>query len=292
MKLSHIFSLALLSGVCSLAPPGTAWGAEKPKTFLFDTFDGVTIRKNPTTQVVVRVNEWPENRFLLWLPESVGSLWMQWDPAVAHQDFAKTKSGGLRWQFDGNPKARIVAELTPRRQSILLEVRVKNLTARDLGQVTAQNCLPLSEAPDFACRDDSRIFLRTGGRWVPLSDLDVNDPLPMFYRPGFLESGRIDSWGGGFKQHNQEWRAYHPLMIVLSRDGKRALGTVSEDYQCLFHNHGSAFLKCVHSQQSPVPKLAAGQEAVFRQIVYFIDGGIKEVVRAYDQDVKAGAIKP
>lgn len=273
-----------------LLTAATVLGAEKPKHFRFEAFDKITIRKNPTTQIAIRVTEWPGQVFHLWLPESVGDLWVQWKAAVAHQEFARTERGGLRWEFTGNPKARIAAELTPHPQSLLLEVRVKNLTAGDLTQVTAQNCLPLSEAPDFACRDFSRIYLRTGGKWRSLADLGVTDAFPMFYRPGFLESGRLDSWRGGFKAHNQSQRADHPLMIVRSRDGRRAIGTVSEDYQCTFHNHGVAYLLCAHSQQAPVERLAAGKEAVFRQMVYFIDGGIRDVLRAYQADLKARVI--
>jgi hypothetical protein len=265
--------------------------AEPSKTFSFEVFDQVNVRKNPTTQIAIRIAEWPGQRFLLWLPEAVAGLWVQWDPAVAHQEFHKTERGGLRWAFDGNPKARITAELIPREQSLLLEVRVKNRTHDVLEQVSAQNCLPLSEAPDFVCTDHSRLYLRTGKRWRSIADLGVTDRFPMFYRPGFLESGKLDSWRGNFKSHNQAQRADHPLMVVLSKDHTRAFGTVSEDYQCLFHNQGLPYLRCAHSQQAPVERLAPGSEAVFRQMVYFIDGGIKDVLRAYERDVKAGVIK-
>jgi len=265
--------------------------AEHSKTFSFEVFDQVNVRKNPTTQIAIRIAEWPGQRFLLWLPEEVAGLWRQWDPPVAHQEFTKTERGGLRWEFTGNPKAVITAELIPRAQSLLLEVRVRNRTDADLKQVRVQNCLPLSEAPDFVCTDFSRLYLRTGKHWRSIAELGVTDSLPMFYRPGFLESGRLDSWRGNFKSQNQTQRADHPLMVVLSKHHTRAFGTVSEDYQCLFHNQGLPYLRCAHSQQAPVERLAPGAEAVFRQMVYFIDGGVKEVVRAYERDVKAGAIK-
>jgi hypothetical protein len=270
---------------------GLALCADRSKTFSFEVFDQVNIRKNPTTQVAIRIAEWPGQRFLLWLPEAVADLWVQWDPAVAHQEFKRTDHGGLRWEFDGNPKARITAELIPRAQSLLLEVRVKNRTGATLEEVSVQNCLPLSEAPDFACTDFSRLYLRTNKRWRSIAELGVTDSLPMFYRAGFLESGRLDSWRGHFKSHNQAPRADYPLMVVLSRDRKRAFGTVSEDYQCLFHNQGIPYLRCAHSQQAPVARLAPGEEALFRQMVYFIDGGVKDVVRAYERDVKVGIIK-
>jgi hypothetical protein len=270
---------------CSLLCPV----AGAPKHFSFEVFDKQTIRKNPTTQVAIRVAEWPGQTFLLWLPEVVGDLWVQWDPAVAHQDFVSTPRGGLRWETD-TPKAHIVSQLTPRASSLLLETRVKNLTSGILEEVRAQNCLHLSAAPDFACRDFSSIYIRTGGTWRSLADLGTSDSLPMFYRPGFLESGRRDSWGGLFRSHNQNAKADHPLMIAVSPDGKRAIGTASEDYQCVFHNHGLEYLLCIHSQQSPVRVLGTGRDATFRQMLYFVDGTITDVVRSYEADLKTGAL--
>ena len=275
--------------VLLLAP--LALAAQDGKTFLLETFDKKTIRANPTTQVAIRVAQWPGQNFLLWLPESVAGLWAQWDAAVAHQDFTRTKRGGLRWEFAGNPKAAIVAELAPRRSALLLEVQVRNVSDVELKQVSAQNCFHLSEAPDFACRDYSQVYIKTGGQWQSLAGLSVNDSLPMFYRPGFLESGREDTWKGRFASHNQKQRAEYPLIIVLSRDRKRAIATASEDYQCLFHNHGIEYLLCAHSQQAAIETLPPKARAVFRQMIYFVDGGIDEAVSAYERDVARKAIQ-
>jgi hypothetical protein len=277
------FACLLLSSSVSVA--------QQPKTFSFETYDQITIRKNPTTQIGIRLAEWPGQKFILWLPEWINNLWWQWDPPVAHQDFKKTNRGGLRWEFTGNPKTRITAELIPRKSALLFEVRVKNLTAEDMLHVGIQNCLPLSEAPDFACRDFSQLYVRMRKQWHSLAELGVTDPRPMLYRGGFLESGRMDAWEGKFKSHNQKERVDYPLMIVRSRDGKRAIGTASEDYQCVFHNHSDQYLLCLHSQQAPVDRLPAGGEAVFRQMFYFTEGGIEDVVRAYEADIRSGALK-
>ena len=48
------------------------------KTIALGTKHKVTIRKNPTTQVRIRVVEWPDQTFLLWFPELVNNLWEQW----------------------------------------------------------------------------------------------------------------------------------------------------------------------------------------------------------------------
>jgi hypothetical protein len=68
---------------------------------------------------------------------------------------------------------------------LLLEVRVKNLTGGELSHVVMQNCFHFAEAPDFACRDFSQIYLRMREQWRSMAELGMTDSLPMFYREGF-----------------------------------------------------------------------------------------------------------
>jgi hypothetical protein len=261
------------------------------KTFRFAVHDKKTIRKIPTTQVSIRVEQWPEQTFLLWLPEAVTPFWGNWKAGMTGEQFIKTSAGGLRWEYADRSQARIVAELVPRAESLLLEVRVKNLTAKDIEQVAVQHCLHLSSAADFACDDFSRVHVRSDGRWRTLRQLAPTVNLPMYYRTGFLESGRRDSWGGEFRNYNQKTRVDHPLMVCTSKDGQRGIGTASENFQCVFHNQ-LTYLRCIHSQQAPVPNLPAGAEAVFRQVIYFVDGGVSDCVSAFQKDLKEGGFRP
>ena len=265
--------------------------------FAFDTHDADTIRRNPTTQIAIRVAEWPDNVFLLWLPESVSSLsegdgsrqeviWNSFSPdIVAHQDFSLTEEGGLYWTYDGNPAAKVEAELAPRGDSLALEVRVANRSGDELTEVSAQNCLHLSAAPDFRCDDFSRVFIRTGGEWGSLASLEPTCDFPMYYRPGFLESGRPDRWAGRFSDCNQPVAAGHPLMVCVATDGRRAVGTASEDYQCVFHNGRIAYLLCVHSQQAAVRALGPSESVTFRQRIYFTEGSLMDCVGAFEADI-------
>jgi hypothetical protein len=270
---------------------------KKDLSFSFEVYDELTIREKPTTQVAVHIDQWPGQVPLLWLPESVADsvsdLWDQWDPVVVpHQDFTSSAGGGLYWKFAKNPKATIISSLVPRRNSLLLEVRVKNTSRCDLREVSAQNCIILSRAPDFACDDFSRLYIRTNGEWRSLKALGVTDDLPMFYRPSFLESGRTDAWHGHFAGHNQKARADQALMMCTSKQGDRTIGTASDHYQCVFHNHGIKYLLCIHSQQAPIPILRPGEEVSFRQVIYFVEGGIQECVLQFQEDVKSGFLKP
>ncbi len=261
------------------------------KTFRITTADRKTIRQIPTTQVEIRLDEWPDQTFLLWTPEYVAPLGGNWEPDFTQQKFSKTPRGGLRWKYPGAKAASIIAEIIPRADSLLLEVRVKNKSDEDLKNVAVQNCFHLSAAANFACDDFSRIHLRTGGTWKSLKQLSPTVDMPMFYREQFLEKGRVDSWGGRFRKYNQKARVDHPLMICTSRDGKQAVATASQDYQCVFHNQ-LPYLRCIHSQQAPRALLRPGHEAVFRQVIYFVDGSVAECEAAYNKDVKDGRFQP
>ena len=88
---------------------------EKPFNFHFRVYDSMTIRHNPTTQIAVTIEEWPDNTFLLWLPESITPEWNQWTPEIAHQDFTGTENGGLLWSYTKKNLVRISATLQPLR---------------------------------------------------------------------------------------------------------------------------------------------------------------------------------
>src|SRR5687768_12722218 len=108
--------------------------------FDFRVYDQITIRKNPTTQIAISVAEWPGNTFLLWLPEAVGDLWSQSTGGAAPQDFAPTATGGLLWRYEKREHFSLEAQLEPKAEHLILEVRVRNLSAGPLEHVTAQNC--------------------------------------------------------------------------------------------------------------------------------------------------------
>ena len=227
-RIRAVFAALLLGGL--------VLHAQQPKTYSFETYDQVTIRKNPTTQIGIRIAEWPGQRFILWLPEWINDLWWQWDPPVAHQEFHQNRS---RWAALGvhrKSKARITAELIPRKAALLFEVRVKNLTSEDCctwGYRIACRSRRRRTSPAATSRSSTCVWQGSGD---PGRIGHHRSPAHVLLG-GISQSGRIDAWQGKFKSHNQKERVDYPLMIVRSRDGRRAIGTASEDYQCVFHNH-------------------------------------------------------
>ena len=110
-------------------------------------------------------------------------------------------------------------------------------------------------------------------------------PASVIYREGFLESKRPNIWRGHVENRTMPDRVDHPLILCQSKSGKRAVATASEDYQGLFYNQSLPYLLCIHSAQAGVA-IPRGQEAVFRETIWFVDGGVTEAVAAYDRDFK------
>ena len=75
----------------------------------------------------------------------------------------------------------------------------------------------------------------------------------------------------------------HPMIIYLSKSGKRCVATISEDFNYLFHNPKDKYLLCIHSTGASIPVLKPGNRAVFRQMIYFVEGGIEECLSAFDE---------
>lgn len=245
---------------------------------------GSSARQSPSTQVRVRLVEWLGDVFRVWLPESAGDIWYNHTPGLAHQDFIGTETAGLVWRWQGHPSANLETEVTPQGDSLLLEARVTNRSHAPLENVRASHCLQFSQAPHFACGDFLRIYIRADGHWQTLAALRPKTDYPHFFRAGLREAGNLGDWETRRAHLHESIAADHPLIVCVSDDGARAVGTASEDYRFLFHNHANAHLWCIHSQQSPAPVLAPHETVCFRQKVYFSDQGLEGCVAAFEAD--------
>jgi hypothetical protein len=299
-KIKSVFSLIMISVFFGFAQPEIGntctadnnllkmaderTGSYKTLHFSFQVYDAITIRKNPTTQVGITIDRWTGDTFVLWLPEAVGDLWQQWDADVAHQDFTVTKSGGLLWTYEGNPAGFIRTELIPQRNSLLLETQVTNLSNQELVKLYAQNCIHFSKAPEFICDDFSRIYLRIKKKWYSLASLKPTTTFPRYYREGYPERGRIDPLEHNFGDIRQDSTVDYPLMVLVSKDGTRTVGIASEDFEFLFHNQ-MPYLRCIHSESGSPPPVPPGKTAIFRQKVYFVEGGLMDCVAVFEKDI-------
>ena len=145
-------------------------------------------------------------------------------------------------------------ELTPLDSTVLIETRVVNISSGDPHDLGAINCLQFDLAPDFACGDFSRIYLRTGGNWSGLAALGSKSDYPHYFRPGRNTAAELAAAksAGRFRSPtrlDEEVEVDHPLMVCVARDGVRSVGTASDDFHFLFHNRANPHLWCMHSHQ-------------------------------------------
>ena len=296
---AHLHTIARVdgSGSRTLRPLLPKAKRKSYKTIALSTEHKHTIRKKPTTQVRIEVLEWPGQVFLLWFPEIINNVWAQWDPGLEEQNFTVNKNGQLVWARNFKGKATVEAIMTPRNDSVYMEIHVKAAANHDVKLAAPHNCLHFSAAKQFDCSDYSRIFVRVKKKWRSFLDLRTQpgapksqSPASVIYREGFLESKRANIWKGQVENRTMPDRVDHPLIMCFDKKLKRAVTTASEDYQGLFYNQGLPYLHCIHSAQAGVA-IPRGRVAVFREIIWFVDGGIKEAVAAYDRDIKAKKLK-
>lgn len=245
---------------------------------------GAPARQAPTTQVMVQVDGWPGNIFRLWLPEHVGQVWANWHANVAHQDFVRTQESALLWTFTSASGIRIEAEATPQGHLLTLTVRVTNGSDQELHHMAVANCIQFPLAPDFACGDLSRIFIRTSSQWQSLRALKPKSDYPHFFRRGLKPADGTVGWGGDLGHLFESTEADHALMVCVATDGRRCVGTASDDCEYLFHNRANQNLWCIHSTQAAVPVIKKEQTATFHQRVYFVDGGLTDCIKAFEGD--------
>ncbi len=248
---------------------------------------GAPNRSTPTTQVLVTVEEWPGSVFRLWAPENVGLLWHNWRSGGTRQDFSRVDDV-LSWRLEDESGWTVETSLHPCGAVLAIETRVDNGSDAVLPHVSSANCVQFRRAPDFACDDFSRIYIGVEGEWSSLASLRPGSDYPHYLRSDIVgHDGRV-GWGGNLSHLFEPVRSDHPLMVCVSKDGRRAVATASSDYEHLFHNRANPELLCIHSSQRPVPELAPGRTAALIQHVYFVEGGIQECVEAYEADPPPG----
>ena len=241
---------------------------------------GAPGRRHATTQVVVSVDEWPGNRFRLWAPEHAGSVWSHAEPTTARQLF-EPAGQALHWRHTAASGAWVDSRILPQAGVLTIDVEIGNGTDAPLDRVGVANCLQMSTAPDFACDDLSRLFVRVEGRWRSLAELRPSSGYPHYPLTTRRAGGGRMIWGGDLSHLFEPVPVDHPLIVCVSRDGERSVGTASADPDYLFHNRANPRLLCIHSTQAISDGVAPGAEVLHRQRIYFAAGGIDACLERY-----------
>jgi len=120
-----------------------------------------------------------------------------------------------------------------------------------------------------------------------MASLNPTVSYPYYFRVGYPSRGRIDPDPTEHKEGGVRQAASidHPLIVLVSKDGTRAVGVASEDYEFVFHNNGLDYLRCIHSESGCSPPVPTGEKVTFRQKVYFVNGGLIDCVAAFEKDI-------
>ena len=130
----------------------------------------------------------------------------------------------------------------------------------------------------------TRLFVRVEGRWRTLAELRPASGYPHYPLANRRAAGGRVVWGGDLSHLFEPVAVDHPLMVCVSRDGDRSVGTASADADHLFHNRANPRLLCIHSTQEISDGVPPGATVLHRQRIYFADGGVDACMERYSPD--------
>jgi len=246
-----------------------------------------THRKCKTTQLEIQIDEWKNDIFCLWMPESVSAdfddrLWSNTDSRLARQEFSIVRNDRIKWDYR-SPRSRIVCDLEATDSCLYVTCSIANESDEIMRNAYVQNCLHFPKAPSFSDKAGETVYFRCDGKWVPMSSTkhwfnrshrSVANTTKFFFREAALPRGRHDFCKD--KRNVGPERSDHPLVIKVSKGRQRSVGIAGGNWDFVFHNANPVF-GCIHSQPLPV-ELKPMQEKVFKQRIYFCNGDHKKLI--------------
>ena len=144
-------------------------------------------------------------------------------------------------------------------------------------QLAYELCFQPTYAPHFRDHDGTRTWLKTEQGFVRRIELWHHVNRRMWLQQWQVgESGRLANGKTG--------KLSGPLIATVSRDGKWLIAptTFSHPTKALFHNREYS---CLHNQPQVI--LAPGEQVRIAQRVYFLRGGLNDLVKRYEADKAA-----
>jgi hypothetical protein len=142
-------------------------------------------------------------------------------------------------------------------------------------------CLRACHAPSFDDADLGRTFLRFDGRWTPLRETTPGDPQPkhrIYLTPA--EIAYYQESLGGWPHVVPPQRADHPLIAVVSADGRRTVGMASKPTAGFVSNLDSD-MRCLHSNPL-LGDVPPGATVEVKTLLLFAACGLDEAVARTD----------
>jgi formylglycine-generating enzyme required for sulfatase activity len=138
------------------------------------------------------------------------------------------------------------------------------------------SCFSLTSHPYFYDCEMLRTYQLTGsGEFVPLRQLPRRGPCVRW-----IAGSDLTGYGG---------EPSRGVMAVLSRDRRWTFASVRIEASDDFNVIGNPWLSCLHTDARVL--VGPRSKRVTRQRLYFIQGGLKELKRRLEQDVKQGDFK-
>ena len=242
-----------------------------------------------SNNAVIQFAPLPQDRFVVQLPEVVsddqhfllGPESGDFRPAEVRW----TKKGPEAWatRYTQPNRGSYDITMTLHRDTMDMQFTITNQSTNTWTYVSATPHLAFSDAPDFADPEQTRTFLRIGGRWVPIKETkrDDGNPKTQWYivrghRPAKL-MGQRPHKHASFGQSPDE--PDNGLVAIVSRDGNWTLGQAFQDVQYICLNSPA----CVHPAAF-FGTLAPGEQRTVSGKYYFLRGGLNDLLRRYKAD--------
>jgi hypothetical protein len=239
-----------------------------------------------TTQVEIKLEEWANQIFTLWMPESmyVGPdvLWNMRDERMPGQNYELVDDEKLRWVFDTRGYT-IIAQITAEQNYIVIEVRVNNQTGKVSLPLTTHIPIYFNKAAEFEDPDFDHTWVRRNGRWRKVSAIKPESESIQI---------RKEQPNDKFPQEDQDQPVKKPgfqtdssVIIRENQAGNRSIAMVAADSMGVYADRTPGFWG-IESVQAPFFKFLPGQWIFIRRRIYFHEGNHSALMQQFGNEIK------
>jgi hypothetical protein len=240
-----------------------------------------------TTQVEIKLEEWSNNIFSLWLPENMyvgpDALWNMRDDRTSYQEYELADEYKLSWVHEVRGYT-IIAQITAEQYYIVIEVRVHNKTGKVSLPLYTHIPMYFNKAIEFSDPDFERTWIRRRGRWRKLSTIQTDKQSTQIRKEQAYDNTK-DQGDQSKSLDKPGFSTDSSVIIRESRDGKRSIAMVSADSIGVYADRIDGFWG-IESVQAPFFRFLPGQWVLIRHRIYFHEGNHSALMQQYGYEIK------